>query len=164
MENQAVKTKMGIVDHPHHPKKVHFVLAHSYFIYFFLFLVGVALDLIFQFKMFQTEIAVPTGVGVSILGSLLVFWAQSTSRTLKKENLVMKDFYRGPYKYTRSPTHLGLFLLLLGFSIIADAFFIALFTVASFFVTKFTFLKKQEEILFKKYGAPYREYAKIVRF
>jgi len=147
-----------------HTKRVHHVLAHSYFIYLLLFVVGVYLDIVFDFKIFNTTLVVPFGVALLALASVLIFWAQNTSRTLKKHDLTKEDFCRGPYKYTRSPTHLGLFLLILGFGIISNAFFVVLFTVISFFVTKFTFLKKQEEILMHRYGAPYLEYSKLVKF
>lgn len=147
-----------------HTKRVHYVLAHSYFIYFLLFVAGVFLDIVFKIKIFSSNVVLPFGVGLMVLSSALIFWAQNTSRTLKKHDLTKDDFCRGPYKYTRSPTHLGLFLLILSFGIITNAFFVILFTIASFFITKFTFLKKQEEILVHRYGEPYIQYGKIVKF
>ncbi len=147
-----------------HPDKIHRILAHSYFMYFVLFLVGVALDLIFRFKLFTGRGMVSTGFVFLVLATMLILWAQRTSRNLKTQNLTAETFCRGPYCYTRSPTHWGLFLLMLGFGIIANAFFVVLFTVISFAVTKFIFLKKEEAALAAKYGQPYLEYKKIVKF
>ena len=143
--------------------KVHRILAHSYSVYFLLFLIGVLLDIVFQFKIFESNILVPTGAALLIFATLLILWAQRTSRDLKISNLSKETFCRGPYCYTRSPTHWGLFLLMLGFGIIANAFFVVLFTIIAFFLTRFTFLKKEEQALAETYGSPYLEYKKSVK-
>lgn len=143
---------------------VHKVLAHSYTVFFLLFLVGVSFDMIFRLKIFSGPAMAPVGISIIIFATLLVFWAQMTSRNLNKENITKESFYKGPYCYTRSPTHWGLFLLILGFGIITNALFVILSSLISFIVTKLIFLKKEEEILTEKYGAPYLEYKKAVRF
>ena len=53
---------------------------------------------------------------------------------------------------------------MLGFGLVANAIFIIVTTVISFVLTKFIYLKKEEAILEKKYGAPYLEYKKAVKF
>jgi protein-S-isoprenylcysteine O-methyltransferase Ste14 len=143
---------------------IHKVLAHSYTVFFLLFLVGVSLDMIFRLKIFSSPAMAPLGSIIIIFATVLIFWAQMTSRNLKKENLTRESFCKGPYCYTRSPTHWGLFLLILGFGIITNALFVILSSIISFIVTKLIFLKKEEEILAEKYGAPYLEYKKSVRF
>ncbi len=147
-----------------HKNKVHRVLAYSYLIQFVLFLVGFYLDLVFQFKIFTSPLMIQTGMIVLILGSFLILWAQATTHNFKKENMNRETFCQGPYRYTRSPTHFGLFLLMLGFGMVINALFIILFSVISFFISKFVFLNKQEAILVEKYGAPYLEYKKLVKF
>lgn len=42
--------------------------------------------------------------------------------------------------------------------------FVILFTFLSFIISKFIFLNKEEQILAKKYGAPYLEYLNSVKF
>jgi protein-S-isoprenylcysteine O-methyltransferase Ste14 len=144
---------------------VHHVLAHSYLFYFGLFLFGTILDFFIPISLFNNPVFRPIGFIVLILASLLIIWAQRTSIALRKIEKINKEaFCRGPYCYTRSPTHWGLFLLLLGFSIIADAGFVATFTIVAFLVTKFVFLRKEEAILAAKYGTPYLEYKKFVKF
>lgn len=144
---------------------VHHVLAHSYFLYFLLFLVAVFLDLVFPIKIFSNGTMVPAGFSILVFASVLILWAQKTSRDLRKiEHINKESFCRGPYCYTRSPTHWGLFLLMLGFGFLVNALFVIIFTVISFIVTKFIFIKKQESILVDKYGAPYIEYKKSVKF
>ena len=153
------------VTHPKfHRHKVHWVLAHSYFMYLILFFFGVSVDLIFQFRMFQNPIFAWIGWIFLIFASGLIVWAQMTSRNLKIENMSKENFSKGPYHFTRCPTHWGLFFLMIGFGMIVNAFFVVLFTVMAFVLTKLIFVKKEELLLIEKYGAPYLEYKKSVRF
>ena len=147
--------------------KVHRILAHSYTVFFVLFLFSVYLDFVFQIKIFKSSIMVPVGFLFLILATIVIFWAQKAGRDFKKlrnQDVRTEHFLRGPYQYTRTPTHFGLFFLFLGFGIMANAFFVVLFTVISFLITKFYFLDKQESMLAEKYGSHYTEYKKQVKF
>jgi protein-S-isoprenylcysteine O-methyltransferase Ste14 len=144
--------------------KVHRILAHSYLVYFLFLLLGVALDVIFHIHAFETSFTVPAGFIILLAATILIIWAQNTSRNLRRENITKETFLHGPYCYTRSPTHYGLFLLMLGFGFVANAFFVIMFTIVSLLVTKFFFLKKEEDLLEKKYGSAYMEYKRIVKF
>ena len=144
---------------------VHFLLAHSHLFYLFAFLFGLFLDFLFPLRIFkQSDVITLIGTVILILATLLIFWAEMTARNLKKENICKDAFCHGPYCFTRTPTEWGLFFLILGFGLIANAFFIIFFTVISFIITKFVLVKKQEVALAKKYGTPYLEYKKSVRF
>jgi protein-S-isoprenylcysteine O-methyltransferase Ste14 len=143
---------------------IHRILAHSYFVYFLFLILGVALDIFLHMHVFEDSFTIPAGIILLILATILIIWAQNTSRNLKKENIRAESFLHGPYCYTRSPTHYGLFLLMLGFGFIANAFFVIMFTVISLLITKFFFLKKEEDLLEQKYGDSYKEYKKIVKF
>jgi protein-S-isoprenylcysteine O-methyltransferase Ste14 len=163
MEKQATDK----ISWEEHKKKyaIHHILAHSYTFYFFLFLVAVVLDLVFPIKILNTSVMVPIGFALLIFSSIVIFWAQRTSRDLRKTEEVKKEsFCRGPYCYTRTPTHWGLLLLMLGFGFVANAMFIIISTLISFIVSKLVFLKKEEDVLVSKYGAPYLEYKKSVKF
>src|SRR3989344_5694038 len=146
--------------------RVHKVLAYSYSLYFLFFLLSVYLDFVFPIKIFDESVMAPLGVAFLTWATFLIFWAQRSSRRLDKANegISKESFRQGPYCYTRTPTHWGLFFLLLGFGLVANAFFIIMFTVFSFIISKLAFLKKQEKMLEQKYGAPYLEYKKIVKF
>jgi len=161
MENN--QEKINILGANLHKDKVHKILAHSYLVYFLFFIIGIFLDLVFKIKISNFSFSAPVGVFLIILATLLIFWAQNTSRNLEKENITKETFCKGPYGFTRSPTHWGLFLLILGFGITINAFFVIIFAVISFLVTRFIYLRKEEEILEKKYGTPYAEYKKIVQ-
>jgi len=143
---------------------IHKVLAHSYAVYLILFLVSICLDFVFRIKILSSPVMIEIGFFVLILATLLILWAQKTSHDLRKiQEVKMEHFCRGPYCYTRSPTHWGLFFLMLGFGIIANAFFTIICTIIAFLITRFIFLDKEEKMLEQKYGAPYIEYKKKVQ-
>jgi protein-S-isoprenylcysteine O-methyltransferase Ste14 len=142
--------------------RVHKILAHSYTLYFVLFLVGVYLDIIFRFKIFTNYVILPVGFVFLVFATFLIIWAQKSSRNLDVANLSRETFLKGPYRYTRSPTHWGLFFLMLGFGIIANAVFVVLSTLISFIISRLVFLPRQEKVLAEKYGEPYLEYQKSV--
>lgn len=147
-----------------HKNKVHRVLAHGHSVFFLLFLIGVTLDFIFPIKIFTSSFMVPIGFLLLILGTLLIVWAEKSSHNFKKDDLSKETFCSGPYCYTRNPTHFGLFFLVMGFGFIANAFFVILTTLVSFFIEKFVFQSKAEKILAEKYGTHYLEYKKMVKF
>ncbi len=143
--------------------RVHKILAHSYTMYFILFLAGVGLDIFFKFEIFSNPIWASVGIILLVFASILIFWAQKASRNLDIKNVTKETFCKGPYCYTRSPTHWGLFFLILGFGIIANAAFVILSTLISFIISRWVFLEKQENVLAEKYGATYLEYKKTVK-
>ena len=154
MENEINKTNT-----------VHHTLAHSYIVYFLILIIGISLDLFFPIKIFHNSFALPFGFIFLLLATLIVLWAQKSSRDLlKKENVTKEHFCRGPYCYTRTPTQWGLLFLALGLGFILNAFFVIVFSLFSFIITKITLVKKQEKFLEEKYGTPYMEYKKTVRF
>ena len=157
--------KIRTINSKLHTGNVHFLLAHSHFFYFLAFLAGLLLDFLFPVRIFtQSSILVTIGTVVLILATLLILWAESTARNFKKENMNKESFCHGPYCFTRTPTEWGLLFLIIGFGLIANTFFIILFTIVSFIVSKIFFVKKQEMVLAEKYGDSYLEYKKSVRF
>jgi protein-S-isoprenylcysteine O-methyltransferase Ste14 len=145
---------------------VHFVLLHSYLIFFIAIILGAFLDVLFKIKIFSNNIYQYIGFGMLIISSIIIYWAQSTSvnyqeRVHKKEGRSHFEF--GPYRYMRSPTHFGLFIMTFGFSLIINSLFGVILTLVAYSITKLFFLRKEEKILENKYGEVYREYKKKVR-
>src|SRR5680860_973066 len=93
---------------------VHTILAHSYLAYFILLLLGIFFHIIFSIKISGSSLFLFLGFLFLFLGTVLVFWAQHASRKLDKSNITKDTFCNGPYGYVRMPTHLGLFILMLG--------------------------------------------------
>jgi protein-S-isoprenylcysteine O-methyltransferase Ste14 len=161
MNGENITEKFEI-ENPH-KNKVHKVLAYSYSSYFILFLFGLYLDFVFPLKIFDNYTMTSIGAILLVFGTFLIFWAQKSSLNLKKENISKETFLHGPYRYTRSPTNLGLFLLTMGFGIIVNALFVVISSIISFIIGRFIFIKKEEKILAEKYGVPYIEYKESVK-
>ncbi len=144
--------------------KIHKILAESYLSMFLFFLAGVYLDSFFSFKKINNLYLTILGVLMLLFGTFLIYWSQSTNRHLSKENLSENTFKKGPYRYSRNPTHWGLFLIVLGFGLATGSLFLAVVSIVAFLISKIFFLQREEGLLEKKYGTPYIKYKKSVRF
>ena len=160
----VIYTKESADSKSFHKNRVHHVLAHSYLFYFVLFLFALLVNFVFPVKLFSSFNGSYFSMSPLILGTLIILWAQMSSHKLQKENMTIETFLGGPYRYTRIPTHLGLFLLMVGLGLAVNSLFIFLFAFVFLVITKLTFIRKEENILTEKYGEPYLEYKKIVKF
>lgn len=149
---------------PHPHPRIQSILAHSYSSFFLFFIIGVILDLIFSVRIFPSSFAEPFGIFSIAVGSLVIFWAQRRPPILHVPEVTTENFCRGPYCYSRNPTHWGLFFLVLGFGIIANAFFVVVLTVLSFLVSKLLILKKHDMVMRENYGQAYKDYKNKVKF
>lgn len=147
-----------------HRPRIHRVLAQSYLVYLFAFFAGLIFSVAFPIKIHVSSFLMSLGVVVLMLSSVLIFWAQKSTKNFKKENITKESFKKGPYRYLRSPTNTGIFLLMLSFGIIVSSVSVILFTIVAFFFARFVFLRKEKIMLKKKYGKAYTEYEKEVIF
>lgn len=144
---------------------VHVILSHSYFVYMCAIIFGLILNFIFPVY-FNSDFCSYEGIVCMIFGSYLIYWAQSTSGAMHKETVDDKakpDFNRGPYRFSRNPTHVGLAFTTLGFGLIMGSFFVVLLSAIAYIVTKVIFLPKEEKILEERYGSIYCQYKERVR-
>ena len=145
---------------------VHFILSQSYIVFFYALIVGVFLHMYFKTPLFQKQLSPTLGILLVISGSMLILWAQNTSSKSKKKMLeqnVTREFARGPYKWTRKPTHTGIFFMIFGFVIVTNSLYILLTLMVALLVTKYLFIRKEEKYLEQIYGDMYRDYKKKVR-
>ena len=152
----------------HKQGSVHHVLAQSYFLFFVAVLVGFFMNVFFPIKINAENPPVMYGAILILIGTWIVVWAQKTSRKgakdrFEKDTLTHHHFFQGPYKYFRSPTHVGLTFLVFGYGLLANSFFIILSTVVFSIISKIVYIKREEKILEEKYGQPYSDYKKKVK-
>lgn len=150
-------------------KKISHVTAYPPMMYLAALLVGLLLELLIPIRVIPGFISNYVGIPLLLLAPLIILSAQKSSRAFNKNTTeesmldIGNMFHKGIYKYTRNPTYLGLFLLLLGFGLMANLFFVVVTTVIAFIITHAVFLKHEEKILEHKYGELYTEYKKKVR-
>jgi len=144
--------------------RVHRILAYSYAVYLLALVLGLIFSATWPYKIFVSSILMSISSVILLLSSMLILWAQKSSKKFKKEDLTAESFKKGPYRFTRNPTNLGLFLSIICFGIIVNSVFVIIFAIIAFALSRFIFIKKEEELLKNKYGDSYLEYKKSVRF
>jgi protein-S-isoprenylcysteine O-methyltransferase Ste14 len=154
-------------DMPHNMPRlgmVHFILSHSYVIFLIAVVLGALVHVFSPIRIFSGMGYPYLGFGMIIIGSLLIYWAQSTSSNTQKEMQKGKerDFMAGPYAYSRNPTHIGLTIMTLGLACILNSLSMVVFIIIASIVAKFIFLRQEEAVLETRYGQPYRDYKKKV--
>jgi protein-S-isoprenylcysteine O-methyltransferase Ste14 len=144
---------------------VHFVLSHSYTVFFGAVLLGLVFDILIPVALFSNLLFQYVGLAMIVFGSILIYWAQASSsssrKKMEKEN-EQRNFESGPYRYSRNPTHIGLTSMTLGLGFILSSFFSVVFVIIASLVTKHFFLRKEEILLEERYGQAYRDYKKKV--
>lgn len=109
--------------------------------------------------------ALPLAVLCFATGPLLILWAQYTSRHAAKVSAhpeQKKYFARGPYRFVRNPTQLGLLLLVGGYALVSHSltFFVVVFL--SYLLSNYYFYR-YEQLAKKEFGSSYEAYQSAVR-
>ncbi len=137
---------------------IHTILAHSYLSYFLASMVGLLLDSVFGFSS-----AVPFGETIAMIcflvGPIMIFWAQYTSRTLQHQNhdVAPQYFNYGPYRFLRNPTHLGIVVLVAGYAAVSGSVIFLGITIIGYIVSNY-FFRQYEAILKETFGTTYDTY------
>lgn len=164
MEQSTQKPNICV---PNESLLIHQVLAYSYLVYFAGMVVGLFLDVLFRSKIAPSDFLQVLGFIFLASGTAIIIWAQRTSRTtaIKRncEEPALTDFFCGPYRYTRAPTHLGLFLLVVGLGLFLNSLSVVIITFCAYTFSRIFFLPREEKRLLKKYGSVYQQYLKKVR-
>lgn len=143
-------------------KSVHKTLAKSYLAYFLLCSLGLFLGVFFPMQFFVPHSQTFALIGF-IIGPILIVWAQMTSHKFEiiKQKTGRPVFNRGPYRFFRNPTQLGLVMLVAGYAF-ASHTAILFVTAGVAYIISNIFFKEHEEILESRYGEPYKEYKSSV--
>ncbi len=132
-------------------------LAHSYLVYLIASIAGLFFDTLIGFTIDIAHKGMLAGI-FFVIGSLLIVWAQNTSRH-HHLNPQQKQayFFRGPYRYMRNPTQLGIVLLVGGYTIVSGSLIFFMITVAGYFISNI-FFQRYEAILDRTYDGEYKNY------
>lgn len=141
---------------------INVLLSKSYSVFMISLLVGIIFDLFIGLRI-KSELIEPIGLVVIFLGSVLVFWAQTVNKKAAYLKNGQRNFAIGPYRFSRHPTYLGLFIVLLGAGFLMSSVSIVVTSVLAFLLTMATFVKEEEKRHVKKYGEQYLQYMKQTR-
>jgi protein-S-isoprenylcysteine O-methyltransferase Ste14 len=107
------------------------------------------------------------GAAVFAAAFALAVWAISTIRgagtaveTVKPTTAIVAD---GPYRYTRNPIYLGMFLALTGLAIGFDSLWILAALIGFYLIIRYGVVAREEAYLERKFGDTYLGYKSRVR-
>jgi len=147
-------------------KIVHVVIAQGYLVFLIFVIFGLIVNLFFDIKLFENHVYQNIGALGIILGTILIYWAQSSSSRagkIKEEDSSVGGFKYGPYKYSHHPSYLGLFIMTLGLSLILNSLPSLVLVIIAYLIIKFVFTKKEEKLLEEKYGEIFIDYKKKIK-
>jgi protein-S-isoprenylcysteine O-methyltransferase Ste14 len=160
-ETQTIKPE---IVHTKKPMNIHLILSRSYSIYFFAFIIALILDVVVNLNLkLGGQMLSSIGFALIILSTFLMYWAQTVNKKVYYLPDGSKDFTRGPYKYSRNPTQLGLFILVLGAGFMMNSYIISISAVVSLFFSAFFVIPEEESRHIRKHGEVYLKYMKKVR-
>jgi protein-S-isoprenylcysteine O-methyltransferase Ste14 len=147
-----------------HPAGIHLVLARSYSAYLLASIVGLFADLFFPL-----DFTLPHATQIAVVcigaGTLLVVWAQYTSRYCANEHHDHHGdslyFQHGPYRFMRNPTHLGILLMVAGYAVVSKSVIFFAVTLIGYLFSNI-FFRNYEFLLRNKYGNIYDAYKKRI--
>jgi len=145
---------------------VHVLLSQDYAIFFFAVILGVICDALFSVRVLGGAIYQNIGFLFIIIGTIIIYWSQSTTRKMSKmvtQNRDLNFFLQGPYRYTRNPTNFALTLLILGLGLLVNSIFLVIFILITYVISRVFFIKKQDAILKERYGNVFLEYTRKVK-
>jgi protein-S-isoprenylcysteine O-methyltransferase Ste14 len=107
------------------------------------------------------------GAMVFVLALALVAWAIVTitrvGSNVPTNRPTTTIVERGPYRFTRNPIYLGMFLGLIGLAIAFDNLWLPIMLVPFAFVIRYGVVAREEAYLERKFGDAYRGYRSRVR-
>jgi protein-S-isoprenylcysteine O-methyltransferase Ste14 len=104
------------------------------------------------------------GLSLLFIATVLILWAQKHRRLMyKHDTSFMYKFLVGPYLYSRNPTYLGFFLVVVGASLVMNMVWILVVGVIIFLLFNFVLIPKEEKLLMLQYKDIFLNYKKKVR-
>lgn len=140
---------------------IHSLLVYIYLIFFIAVILGSIFDVFIGVGLFWGKIYNIIGALALVLGSLLIYWAQISSRRSGKKRqkeVTTESFEFGPYRFIKHPSYFGVFIMSLGLALIMSSFFSVIFSIITYIIIRTIFVKKEEQILSDKFGEPYKDY------
>jgi protein-S-isoprenylcysteine O-methyltransferase Ste14 len=143
-------------------ENIHATLARSYLMYFIASIVGLFADSFLNLD-FHIPFAIVAAIACLLLGPALIAWAQYTSWKCRREGHDNDHYFEhGPYRFLRNPTHMGLVILVTGYTLVSGSVMFFLVTIIGYLASN-VFFKKYESILQTTYGEEYDDYKQSVR-
>jgi protein-S-isoprenylcysteine O-methyltransferase Ste14 len=111
--------------------------------------------------------AVSVGVAVFAIALAMAAWAIGTMRSagtrFETHQPTARIVSAGPYRFTRNPIYVGMFLALIGLAIGFDSLWLLAALVPFYLVIRHGVVAREEAYLERKFGSAYLDYKARVR-
>jgi protein-S-isoprenylcysteine O-methyltransferase Ste14 len=129
---------------------------------------GLALDWLVPLSFLPADLPAGwLGTTVFVLALALVAWAIVTitgaGSNVPTNQPTTAVVERGPYRFTRNPIYLGMFLGLIGLAVVFDDLWLLMMLVPFALVIRYGVVAREEAYLERKFGDVYRGYRSRVR-
>ncbi len=132
------------------------------------FVVGLGVDWLYPLRFVPASVrGAWVGSAIFVVGLVLAIWAIVTIRkagtrveTNKPTTTIVAN---GPYRFTRNPIYIGMFLGQTGLAIGFDSLWILATLVPFYFVIRHGVIAREEAYLERKFGDVYLDYKSRVR-
>jgi protein-S-isoprenylcysteine O-methyltransferase Ste14 len=132
------------------------------------FVGGLGIDWLYPLRFVPADISGGwVGAAVFAAGFALALWAIATFRdagtrveTYKATSTIVES---GPYRFTRNPIYVGMFVGLIGLATGFNSLWILAALVPFFLIIRFGVVAREEDYLERKFGGPYLAYKTRVR-
>ncbi len=129
---------------------------------------GLVLDSLYPLRFIPTSVpAALVGGAVFAAGFALAIWAIVTIRKAGSQVETNKPTTAiaagGPYRFTRNPIYIGMFLGQTGLAIGFDSLWVLAMLVPFYLVIRYGVVAREEAYLERKFGAVYLDYKSRVR-
>jgi protein-S-isoprenylcysteine O-methyltransferase Ste14 len=128
---------------------------------------GLALDWLVPLRFLPAGLPRVIGVIVFVVALALFAWAIVTitraGSNVPGNRPTTTIVESGPYRFTRNPIYLGMFLGLIGLAIAFDTLWLLLLLVPFAFIIRYGVVAREEAYLERKFGDVYRGYRSRVR-
>lgn len=138
-----------------------------------LFMIGLALSFLvytqypipLTIKFSTTSILTAVGGCMILLGTIIAFSAQKISRKVSspEHKATTESLMQGPYKYSRHPGTLSLFIMYVGFALVVNSLVMIIAAGLFFLLLSIAVLPLQEKVIAGLAPEAYAEYKKKVR-
>ena len=128
---------------------------------------GVILHLVAPISFFPHAFALPVGIALVLIAIALLYSSIARFRAAgtpvpayKPTTAIVRT---GPYRFTRNPIYLGMFLGLAGLAVAFDTLWLLMTLVVFALVLRYGVVAREELYLERKFGSGYLDYKSRVR-
>jgi protein-S-isoprenylcysteine O-methyltransferase Ste14 len=139
-------------------------------VYVIAYLVGIVIQFVYPISISSTLILAITrilGAALLVVGVGIIVWAQlifhREHTTTDPTQTSLKLITWGPYRFTRNPMYIGLFLAFIGIDGILTFVWSLILLLPVFYYVNWIVIPVEEKQLKKTFGKTYEEYCKRVR-